>query len=87
MNLVVDGYTADEPCAVGIADAVIKLRKRARADKDVRREFFTTAVTVVPVAVGRAVVDASVRLSPIWILGRVEESRLTDDRSVRIILI
>ena len=85
MYLVIGRHPADEPSGQGEAEVVIKHGKRARSDEDIRRKVDSTAVSVVPVAVGRGVVDAAVLIPPVRIPGRVEEGRLAYGTSVRVV--
>ena len=87
MHLIVRSDPAYESSGQGIADIVVKHGKRARTDKDVRREAGSTAVSVIPVAVGRGIIYSSVLIPPVWILSRVEERRLAYGSSIGIVRI
>ena len=87
MNLIISRYSSYESSGQGVAEVVIKHRKRARADQDVRREVDSSAVSVVPVTVCSGVIYGSVRIPPVRILSRIEERGLTHCSTVRIIRI
>ena len=87
MDLIVHRRTAYESGRAGVAQAVIQLRERARADQDIRREEVATAVSIVPVAVCSSVVYRPVGISPIWVLSRIEECGFADGSAVSIVLV
>ena len=87
MNLVIHRCTTDETRRSGVAQIIIKHRQRARTDQDVRSEQIAAAVSIVPESVGCQVVYRTVSITPVRVLRRIEEGRLTDRSTVRIVLI
>ena len=87
MDLIVHRCTAYESGRAGVAQAVIQLRERARADQDIRREEFATTVSIVPEPVCSSVVYRPVGIPPVWVLSWIEECGFADGSAVSIILV
>ena len=87
MNLVIHRCTTDETHRSGGTQIIIKHRQRARTDQNVRSEQIAAAVSIVPESVRCRVVYRTVSITPVRVLRRIEEGRLTDRSTVRIVLI
>ena len=87
MNLVIHRRTAYETHRMGVTQIIIKHRQRARTDQNVRSEQIAATVSIIPESIGCQVVYRTVSITPVRVLRRIEEGRLTDRSSVRIVLI